>query len=188
MFLPRVIVGAALLSLGRKAFWLFVAGVGFVAGIYLATWAFQFKSDWAVLSAAVAGGLLGALLAMVFQSVGLGLAGFVGGGYAASTLFEAVGWGQRFMADMSYRSWVVFVVGGILGALLIGLLFDWALIALSSVIGAMLITQAVPIQGVGQALLFLVLVATGVVVQWILMRRDRSKRPGFPKGRATRFG
>ena len=85
MFIPRAIVGAALLGFGRKAFWLFVAGVGFVAGLYLATQAFQFRTDWAVLSTAIAGGLLGALLAMVFQSVGLGLAGFVGGGYAAWT-------------------------------------------------------------------------------------------------------
>jgi len=188
MLFSRLIVGAALLSFGRKAFWLFVAGVGFVAGLYLATMAFQFRAQWAVLGTAIVGGLLGALLAMVFQGVGIGLAGFVGGGYAAATLFEAAGLGQLLMADMPYRWWVVFIVGGILGAVLVGVLFDWALIALSSVIGAMLITQAVPIQGVGRALLFVGLSAVGVAVQWYLMRRDRSKRPAAVPGRSTLFG
>jgi hypothetical protein len=120
--------------------------------------------------------------------VGLGLAGFMGGGYAAATLFEAAGLGRLLMADMPYRWWVVFIVGGILGAVLIGVLFDWALIALSSVIGAMLITQAVPILGVGRALLFVGLVAVGVAVQWFLMRRDRSSRSDGGKGRSTLFG
>jgi hypothetical protein len=187
MFLPRAVVGAALLIFGRKAFWLFVAGVGFVAGLSLASQTFQFESKWAVLGAALGGGLLGALLALVFQSVGIALAGFVGGGYAALTLFEAAGWAERFLARMPYRSWVVFIVGGILGAVLIGVLFEWALIALSSVIGATLITPVVPVQGAGQALLFVVLVAAGVVVQMILMRRDQSRRPSLFKDRSL-FG
>jgi hypothetical protein len=177
-----------LLTFGRKAFWLFVAGVGFVAGLYLATQAFDFRLGWAALGIAIAGGLLGALLALVFQGVGLGLAGFVGGGYAAATLVEALGLGELYMSNMPYRWWVFFAVGGILGAVLIGVLFDWALIALSSVIGAMLITQAVPVQGLGQAVLFVCLVAVGVAVQYVLMRRDGSNGSGPGKGRSTLFG
>ena len=188
MFVPRTIVGAALLLFGRKAFWLFVAGVGFVGGLLLATRTFQFEDGWVVLAVAVVGGLLGALLALVFQSVGVGLAGFVGGGYAAMTFFEATGWGQALMGDAPYRSWVVFIVGGILGAVFVGVLFDWALIALSSVLGAILIAGSVPLEPAMQVLLFVVLVATGVVVQAILMRRDRSERPSLFNGRSGLFG
>jgi hypothetical protein len=140
------------------------------------------------LGVAVAGGLLGALLALVFQSVGVGLAGFVGGGYAAMTLLEVTGWGQALMGDVPYRSWVVFIVGGILGAVLVGVLFDWALIVLSSVLGAILIVGSVPLELSMQVLLFVVLVATGVVVQAILMRRDRSERPSLFNGRSGLFG
>jgi hypothetical protein len=109
--------------------------------------------------------------------VGVGLAGFLGGGYVAMTLVESLGWGQSLLADLPYRSWVVFIIGGILGAVLIGVLFDWALIILSSVIGATLIAQAVPLEGGNQGLLFVGLVAMGVVIQMIMMRQDRSHRP-----------
>ena len=188
MFVPRTIVGAALLVFGRKAFWLFVAGVGFMAGLYVATQTIQLESGWFVLGVAVVGGLLGALLALLLQNVGVVLAGFVGGGYLAMTLVESLGWGQRLLAGLPYRSWVVFITGGILGAVLIGVLFDWALIVLSSIMGATLITQAVPIEGAGQGLLFAVLLATGIVVQAILMRRDRSQRPSLFKDRSGLFG
>lgn len=188
MWIPRAIVGVALLVFGRKTFWLFVAGVGFVAGLYVAGQTLQFDSGWIVLGIAVAAGLLGALLALVLQSVGVGLAGFLGGGYIATTLFEATGWGQRLLMDLPSRWWLVFIVGGVLGAVLIGVLFDWALIVLSSLIGATLISQAMPLNPPGQVLLFVVLLATGVVVQWILMRQDRSHRPSLFKGRSGRFG
>jgi len=188
MFLPRLIVGAALLIFGRKVFWLFVAGVGFLAGLYLSTQTIQLESGWAVLGVAVAGGLLGALLALVLQSVGVGLAGFLGGGYVAMTLVESLGWGQSLLADLPYRSWVVFILGGILGAVLMGALFDWALIILSSGMGATLITQVAPVQGVEQGLIFVVLLAVGIVVQAVLMRRDRSEGPSLFNGRSGLFG
>ena len=187
VFLPRTIVGAALLVFGRKAFWLFVAGVGFLAGLYIATQTIQLESGWFVLGIAVVGGLLGALLALVLQSVGVGLAGFLAGGYVAITLVESLGWGQSLLADLPYRSWVVFGVGGILGAVLIGALFDWALIILSSVIGATLIAQVAPLEGGNQGLLFVGLAAMGVVIQMILMRRDRSRGPSPFKGRSGVF-
>jgi hypothetical protein len=187
MFIPRTIVGAALLVFGRKAFWLFVAGAGFLAGLNIATQTVQLEPGWFVLGIAVAGGLLGALLALALQSVGVVLAGFVGGGYVAMTLVESLGWGQNLLADLPYRPWVIFIVGGILGAVLIGVLFDWALIILSSVMGATLITQAVPFDGSVQGPLFAVLLATGLVVQAMLMRRDRSQRSSLFNGRSTRF-
>jgi hypothetical protein len=188
MFVPRTIVGAALLVFGRKAFWLFVAGVGFVSGLNLARQTFQFESGWIVLGIAIAVGLLGALLALVFQSLGVGLAGFVSGGYVALTLLDATSWGQRLLAGAPSRSWIVFIAGGVLGALLMGVLFDWALIVLSSVLGAMMIAQAIPIQRAGQGVLFVVLVAVGVVVQWIMMQKDRSRRPSSSKKRLDLFG
>jgi hypothetical protein len=59
MFVPRTIVGAALLGFGRKAFWVFVAGVGFLAGLHLATQIIHFESAWMVFGIAVVGGLVG---------------------------------------------------------------------------------------------------------------------------------
>ena len=188
MFVPRTIVGAALLVFGRKAFWVFVAGVGFLAGLYIATQAIHFESAWMVFGIAVAGGLVGAFVALLLQNIGVFLAGFVGGGYVAMTLVESMGWGQSLLADLPYRPWMAFVVGGILGAVLLGALFDWALIVLSSVIGATLVTPVLPVSGIGQVFAFVVLMAVGVVVQMVLMRRERDGRPPLSKRKPGWFG
>jgi hypothetical protein len=188
MFVPRTIVGAALLAFGRKAFWVFVAGVGFLAGLHLATQIIHFESAWMVFGIAVAGGLIGAFLALLLQNIGVFMAGFVGGGYVAMTLVESMGWDQGLLADLPYRPWMAFLVGGILGAVLLGALFDWALIILSSVIGATLVTPALPISGIGRLFAFVVLVAVGVVIQVILMRREHNGRPSLSKRKPGWFG
>ena len=62
------------------------------------------------------------------------------------------------------------------------------LIVLSSVLGAILIVGAMQLDPVMEGLLFVILVAVGVVVQAILMRQDRSRRPSLFNGRSRRFG
>jgi hypothetical protein len=177
MVIPRVLVGIGLLTLGRKAFWLFVGGVGFVLGLYVATQIVGAPQGWLVLVIGLAGGLLGALLALVLQHVAVGLAGFVAGGYVAMSLAQLWGWELDSRLFGAWKPWLVFVLGGILFAVLIGVLFEWALIVLSSVTGATLITQAIRVQPAVQAFLFAVLVGVGVVVQAILYRSERSRRP-----------
>jgi hypothetical protein len=175
MVIPRVLVGIGLLILGRKAFWLFVGGVGFVLGLYVATQIVEAPRGWFVLVIGLAGGLVGALLALVLQHVAVGLAGFVAGGYVAMSLAEV--WGLELGSRLfgAWKPWLVFVLGGIVFAVLIGVLFEWALIVLSSITGATLVVQALRVQPAVQALLFAVLVGTGIVVQAILYRSERSR-------------
>ncbi len=171
--------------MGRKAFWLFVGGVGFVLGLYVATQVIHTPHGWIVLVVALAAGLLGALLALVLQHVAVGLAGFVAGGYVAMNLAELWGWelGPRLFG--AWKPWLLFVLGGILFAVLIGVLFEWALIVLSSVTGATLITQAIRIQPGVQALLFALLVAAGIVVQAVLYHAERSRSSDAKARRPT---
>jgi hypothetical protein len=177
MIIPRILVGIALLFLGRKAFWLFVGGVGFVLGMYVATQVVRAPRGWVVLVIALAAGLVGALLAMVLQQVAVGLAGFVAGGYAAWNLVDMLGWelGQRSLG--TWKPWLIFIIGGVLFAVLIGALFEWALIVLSSITGATLIAQSVGIEAGIKVLVFAVLVAIGIVVQAMFYRAERSRRP-----------
>ncbi|MFN2155172.1 MAG: hypothetical protein ACK2UX_08035, partial [Anaerolineae bacterium] len=55
-------VGAALLLLGRRLYWLFVAGAGFVIGATLSAELLQAESAWMRLLAAIAAGLVGLML------------------------------------------------------------------------------------------------------------------------------
>jgi hypothetical protein len=181
MLVPWLIVGIALLTFGRKAFWMFVGGIGFLVGIQFATQVVRIEADWLVLAIAVVAGLAGGLLALLLQGAAVGLAGFVAGGLLLLSLVEAMGWTKGSLTEFALGPVLAFVAGGILGAILLGVLFDWALIVLSSVIGALMLSEAVPGKGGSQPLLFAILVVAGIVVQGILLRRDRGRRPILPR-------
>jgi hypothetical protein len=68
----------------------------------------------------------------------------------------------------------VYVIGGILGVILVSFVFDWAIIILSSLAGASLITQALFPQSATGSILFLILVLAGVLIQGATLRRDRA--------------
>jgi hypothetical protein len=59
----------------------------------------------------------------------------------------------------------VFVIGGILGAILLLVLFDWALILFSSVVGARFIAMAIVLSQTSRTILFILLVVIGIAVQ-----------------------
>jgi hypothetical protein len=72
---------------------------------------------------------------------------------------------------VSGAGWLVYLVGGLVGALLVVRLFDWALIVLSVLLGAALLVQALAVGADARSLLFVVLVAVGLVVQGRRLRR-----------------
>jgi hypothetical protein len=158
-------IGAIILFFGRKLFWLCVAALGFAAGVQLAAHVVYEPSVLLQLTLAVLLGFIGALLALFLQKFAVALAGFVAGGKLA------VGLVATFLVQYNAHYWLIFLIGGILGALLLLLLFDWALIFVSSLIGAHLITEAITLPQTGHALLFTGLVLCGVIVQAMTFRR-----------------
>ena len=169
--LVRVVVGLLLLALGKRLFWLFVAAVGFVATLGVGTQFFQPQSELTLFVIAVVAGFVGALLAVFAQKLAVGIAGFLAGGYLAIGLLGL------FNLELGTQWWQPFVFGGILGALISYPLFDWALIVLSALTGAVLIVQALEI-GTGWALPLTVLVAlVGVTIQAGVLRRGRRPKP-----------
>lgn len=159
----NVFVGVALLLFGRRLFWLFVAGVGFVVSAVLATEAFGDRSDWLTLMIALGVGLVGAILCVFVQKLIVRIAGFFAGGYVAYSLV------LRF--NQPTLNWVGFLLGGILGAILVLVLFDWALIILSSLTGATVLAQNFPFDRALAALLFVTFLITGLLVQSSQLRR-----------------
>ncbi len=164
----RILAGVALLAVGRKLFWLFVGLIGFMWGIRAGAHFFPGQPEWMVVAIALTAGVLGALLALIFQWFAIGLAGFSVGAYIVLRLLHISGWetGQAY--------WILFVAGGVLGALLIIILFDWALIILSSLAGAGLITESLHVEQGSETLLFIGLFLAGVLLQSRLMKMTRS--------------
>jgi hypothetical protein len=148
-----------MLLFGRKLFWVFVAGVGFITAATWASHTFARESDFIILIIALVAGLIGALIAMFVRWLGIGLAGFLGGGYIVFSLLAMFG------IDLGGFSWVLYVIGGIIGAILFAVFFDWTLIILSSVSGAVVLTQSFAISRPLGMVTIAVLVIVGIIVQ-----------------------
>lgn len=127
-----VLVGIVLLTFGRKLFWLFVAAIGFIVGSEVSAVLLVHQPQWILLSALILG-LIGAFVAIFVQKMAIRVAGFLAGGYFAMTLCHNLG------VAGPERDWIAFLVGGVIGALLMIFIFNAALIAFSSACGAYLI-------------------------------------------------
>jgi hypothetical protein len=165
MTMIRALLGVVLLLTGRKLYWLFVGVIGFVLGFGLASIAFGSESEWALLAIGLTVGVLGAVLAVFVQGLAVGLAGFLAGGFILTTLSNLIEFSQVMPA------WLLFLIGGILGAIMVRVLFDWALILLSSLAGAGLIVNALDAKQWLGALLFLALFVIGMIIQAGTLRK-----------------
>ncbi|HUV16425.1 MAG TPA: DUF4203 domain-containing protein [Pelolinea sp.] len=159
MDLTFLVAGVLLLFLGRKLFWLFVAVVGFLIGMTYAPQLLPSQPQSVILTISLIAGLLGALLAALLQKLAVGLAGFAAGGYIVYYLlqFVAVNFGEY--------QWMAILAGAIIGALLAGSMFDWALILLTSASGSTLISQGLNLSMPLSAVVLAGLFVFGIVVQ-----------------------
>ncbi|MGA1845041.1 MAG: hypothetical protein ACMUIS_10815 [bacterium] len=167
MLIAKIIVGAVILIFGRQIFWLFVAVVGFAVGMSITAVLFAGLPVWATLAIALFCGMLGAFTALFLKRGAIALAGFLAGGYIAMGVSIFLG------VEIVPLFWIIFAAGGIAGCLLAVTLFDWALILLSSLAGAVLILEGIPLNPLGKALLFGALLIAGVLIQrgMMLFRR-----------------
>ena len=164
----NAILGVALLAAGRKVFWLFVGAAGFVTGIELTMRLFRGAEGMAIIIGLVIG-LIFALLAIFLQTIAIGIAGFLSGGYILLALTTMLGLDRLPIL-------LIYLVGGIIGVILISFLFDWAIITLSSLAGASLVIGAFR-SGRGVAgLIFFALFLGGVIFQGLMFRNEQQQK------------
>ena len=168
--LINILLGGALLLAGRKLFWLFVGGIGFVTGLQFAENFWQGPDTLALVFGLIVG-VIFALLAVFLQTIAIGIAGFFAGGYILTALAGLLG------MDTSAIFWIRYVIGGIIGLVVVIYLFDWAIITLSSLAGASLLLQALFPQSGAGGVIFAVLFIIGVIVQGAVLRSEQSARP-----------
>jgi hypothetical protein len=77
-----------------------------------------------------------------------------------------------FFVQHAQYSTIIFVIGGIIGAILLMAVFGWALIVVSSFIGAYLIQSAIVLPPTGLTLVFIGLAILGIFVQAVSFRRS----------------
>jgi len=160
------LIGIVILLFGRKLFWLCVAAVGFAAGVELAPHLVHEPSPLLALTVALVLGLIGALLALFLQKIAIAVLGFLAGGKLAGAIAAA------FFVHYTQYSTIVFVAGGVIGAILLLVLFDWALIVVSSLIGAHLSQSTIMVPPSGSTIVFIALTIIGILIQAASLRRS----------------
>lgn len=164
---PAVLLvgGVLLLLAGRRLFWLLLVAVGFLAGLSFAVNYLDNQPPWLVLAVGLVTGLVAAGLAIFIQKLAVAIAGFLVGGYAAVWLLTELGttWGLP--------QWAVFAIGGAVAALAALAVLDWALIAVSSVAGAILVLQVVELEPALSLAALAGLTLLGAAVQMQALKR-----------------
>lgn len=161
-------LGLVVLLFGRRLYWLALGGLGFLLGLELAHGLLRLGSPAAETLIAVLAGVLGVVVAIAAQKLAVRIAGCLLGGYLTywllPTLALPLGRNETILAVCT---------GAVLGLLLAASLFDFALIATSAVVGALLISDALPL-GAARAWAFLALLVVGV---WVQSRRPPGTVP-----------
>lgn len=166
MNLIMAVSGVLLLALGWKLFWLFVGLVGFAAGFQAAQLYFGPQPFWMLWVVGLICGIIGAMLALFFQHLAIAVGGFAAGGTLAIHLMLMLGY---------HPGGVVALLGGVIGAAALYLLFDWALIVLSSFVGTGLIIEALGRHAPYAPVLSVLLIVAGVIFQARLLTASREK-------------
>ena len=162
-----IIVAVLLLIFGRRLYWLFVGGAGFLTAVTLVNLVGINADLWIRLIIALAAGMLGVLLAIFLQKAAVSFAGFLAGGLIIHTFWSMVG------LEMSVIAWIVIVLGAVVGVILSVGLFDWALIILSSLSGALLLAHNIHVSTPFQLLIFVLLCGVGVGAQASMMKKEK---------------
>ncbi len=169
MPLIRIVLGVGVLLFGRPLYWALVAVLGFFVGFDLVQDLEISDSQILQFLVPIGAGILAAGIAILAQWLAFALIGFLSGSYLVIAAME-----QYNLAASDPQLWII--GGGILGAVVALLLVDWAVILLSSLVGASLITKQLPIQPEVRMPVVLGLALVGMIYQ-----RNRLNRQNSPK-------
>jgi len=159
MTIFSLITGVILLFMGRKFFWLFVGLVGFATGYYAVQQVFVVHNSIIILLLAVGLGLLCALLAVFLQRIAILVSGFMAGWYFIRAILIFIGF------NALPGLWLVTLIGGIIAAVLLSITFDYALIILSAVVGALAIIHSNLFPQNLNFIIFIILFFVGFIFQ-----------------------
>lgn len=168
MIILSVLVGFALLTMGRQLFWVSVAGLGFLLGINYATEFFRGSAEM-ILLVSLGVGVIGAILAYTLQRAAAGLIGFLAGWYLTTTLITRVDLGLGGYSTMAA------ILGGILGVFLISILFDWSLIILSCLTGTVVISQSLTFRSDINLVIAIILFVLGFAIQTFIYQNEKEQ-------------
>jgi hypothetical protein len=154
-----------LLFLGREVNFLFAAATAAFIGLRLTPllppqW--PWWSDYAFMAVLA---IVAAAITLANDRVGYFLSGFLAGGYFLM---------EYYQPNVLTFPILPFIVGGVLGALMIGFFTEWALVLVTCLIGAYYVTNLFRLSYTAQILVGSGLFLIGALTQFILIRMQRN--------------
>jgi hypothetical protein len=160
----RAIAGVLTLFLGRELSFLFSAAMAALIGIRLTPFLPSSWPAWADLAFLAVLAVLGAVLTLVDKGAGYYVCGFLVGGFAFNEIYAP---GSIALPILP------FFVGSVLGALILGIFTEWAMILVSSLIGAYLIYGVLPLNGTAKILASAGIFVVGALTQVIIFQSQK---------------
>ena len=165
-----LVIGLILVFLGRRVYLISIGILGFLGGLYLFTSFLGTAHDWRSLLFALLFGTVGSLLAFALHKAAWIFGGFCGGGVLLLYFSDATG------ISPVGSPVLLFLLGGVAGAMAFLLLRDWALIVVTTLTGAVLITYQSRLGGPAGQALFVGLLLLGMFIQGNSLRGDRREK------------
>lgn len=159
-----MLLGLALIVFGRRLYWMALGGLGFFFGLWLASQFLGGSTTGLELGLAFLVSILCAWFAVWAQKMAIRVGGFLlgaAGGFwlATAVLAQAFQWRQ----DLSI--WIVAAVGAVIGVALASMLFDAALVLITSLAGAVLMASRAGLEPPRDVWLVIILLCVGILIQ-----------------------
>lgn len=166
MTLYYLLVGIVLLVFGKRLFWLFSGLVGFLVGFNLAEKLVPNLPPTTLIIIALVAGVVMAVFSILVQKLAIAVVGFLAGAFLVYQLLPVL---SIYPGNLI---WLIVILGGILGVFLATTMFDWALIIISSAIGASVIANHLAVPRPFPVVITIALLLFGIVVQSRMLGRD----------------
>jgi hypothetical protein len=165
MLIARGVLGGLFLLLGRELNFLISAGMAALIGFRLLPILPSQWPGWAepVFVAALA--LIAAAFTLLKEEFGYVLSGFLIGAYFLVEYYEP---------GVLTLPMLPFIVGGIIGALVMGIFTEWALMTVSSLVGVYFVMDLFTVSPTAKTLIGAGLFIVGALTQASLMRMQKS--------------
>ena len=165
MQILRGVIAGILLFLGSEVNFLFAAATAAFIGLRLTPllppqW--PWWSDYAFMAVLA---IAAAAITLANDRVGYFLSGFLAGGYFLM---------EYYQPNVLTFPVLPFLVGGVLGALMIGFFTEWALVLVTCLIGAYYVTNLFRLSYTAQILVGSGLFLIGALTQFILIRMQKN--------------
>ncbi len=157
-----VLIGSILIIFGRKAIWLGIfSGVLIASNQILSYILFdQPETTTWIIAGIIAS--ISLVLYLTLEKAMVILLGSIGGGFLAFTIIKSF---HFTFNDTFITKLAIFLAGSLIGILLLKLIFEWAITAFTSLIGAYLIASLIVGQPLIELFLLFILTAVGIAIQ-----------------------